>query len=34
MIKHQIGSILKEAEVGILIKNLRKYGMGNLIFYK
>ncbi|OCG57451.1 transposase [Gilliamella sp. Fer4-1] len=35
MTEHQIVAILKEAEAGILVKELcRKYGMGNSTFYK
>ncbi|OCG18308.1 transposase [Gilliamella sp. WF3-4] len=35
MTEHQIVAILKEAETGILVKELcRKYGMGNSTFYK
>ncbi|PIT52202.1 transposase [Snodgrassella alvi] len=35
MTEHQIIAILKEAEAGILVKELyRKYGIGNSTFYK
>jgi putative transposase len=35
MTEHQIVAILKEAEAGILVKELCcNYGMGNSIFYK